>query len=89
MIQNGWEELKTARSCYVLRDKKDKNKLVGTLLLYVDDACFGSSGPHSEAVIKSTLSQFIVGKTREDEFDFLGRHVTQRKDYSIEVDMDK
>ena len=27
--QCGWEELKTARSCYVLRDKKDDNKLVG------------------------------------------------------------
>ena len=28
-------------------------------------------------------------KTQEDEFDFLGRHVTQRRDFSIEVDMDK
>ena len=67
----GWEELKTARSCYVLRDKKDNNKLVGMLLLYVDDACFGGHGPHYEKVIKSTLSQFSVGKTQEDEFDFL------------------
>ena len=25
----------------------------------------------------------------EDEFDFLGRHVTQKKDYTIEIDMDK
>lgn len=30
---------------------------------------------------------FFVGKTEENEFDFLGRHVTQRKDFSIEVDM--
>ena len=30
-----------------------------------------------------------MGKTQETEFDFLGRHVTQRPDYSIEVDMDK
>jgi len=40
-------------------------------------------------VIKATLGKFTVGKTQEDEFDFLGRHVTQRKDYTIEVDMDK
>ena len=79
LLQNGWEELKTARSCYVLRDKKDKNKLVGMLLLYVDDACFGGSGPQHEAVIKSTLSQFTVGKIQEDEFDFLGRHVTRER----------
>ena len=52
----GWEELKTARSCYVLRDKKDRSKLVGVLLLYVDDACFGGAGAHYDQVIKATLS---------------------------------
>ena len=40
-------------------------------------------------MIKATLGKFTVGKTQEDEFDFLGRHVTQKKDYTIEVDMDK
>ena len=30
-----------------------------------------------------------MGKIQEQEFDFLGRHVTQRPDYTIEVDMDK
>ena len=76
----GWEELKTARSCYVLRDKRDSKKLVGKLLLYVDDACFGGSGKHYEKVIAETFSKFTVGKTEKDEFDFLGRHLTQRSD---------
>ena len=55
----------------------------------MDDACFGGSGPLYDRVIRETLAKFTVGKTQEDEFDFLGRHVTQRKDFSIEVDMDK
>ena len=38
--KSGWEELSTARSCYVLRDyTSGKPVLVGMLLLYVDDAC--------------------------------------------------
>ena len=86
--QCGWEELKTARSCYVLRDKKDNNKLIGMLLLYVDDACFGGEGPVYERVVKETLKQFTIGKTEEGAFKFLGRQVTQNKDFSVEIDMD-
>ena len=88
LLEAGWEELKPARSCYILRYKKDNNKLVGMLLLYLVDDCFGGAGRHYEQVIKTTLGKLTVGKTQEDEFDFLGRHVTQRKDYMIEVDMD-
>ena len=40
----GWEELKTARSTYVCRDPHT-DMVVGLLLLYVDDACYGGSGP--------------------------------------------
>ena len=85
----GWEELKTARSCYVLRDKKNGNQLDGMLLLYVDDACFGGGGKYYEQVMKKTLEMLTVGKVAEKEFDFLGRHVTQLLDFSIEVDMEK
>ena len=73
----------------MLRDKKNKNQLVGMLLLYVDDACFGGFGPLYDKVLKATLAKLTVGKTQEGEFDFLGRHVTQRTAFSIEVDMDK
>ena len=58
------------------------------LLLYVDDACFGGAGRYYEQTIKATLDKFAVGKMQEDEFDCLGRHVTQKKDYTIEIDMD-
>ena len=72
----GWEELKTARSTYVLRDPHS-GYAVGKLLLYVDDACYGGKGPHYEHVIGQTLKRFNIGKQAEKEFDFLGRHVTQ------------
>ena len=85
----GWEELEAARSCYVLRDKHDNNKVVGMLLLHVDDAYFGGSGQLYDKVIQNTLHKFTVGKTQEQEFDVLGRHVTQRPDFTIEVDMDR
>ena len=39
----GWEELKTARSTYVLRDPHTGG-VVGMLLLYVDDACYAGGG---------------------------------------------
>ena len=80
LIEAGWEELKTARSCYILRDKQDKNKTIGMLLLYVDDACFGGAGPQYEKTMK-TLANFTVGKTAEKEFDFLGRRVAQQTDF--------
>ena len=59
------------------------------LLLYVDDACYGGSGPHYAHVVVQTLKQFNVGKKFDSEFDFLGRHVIQYSDYRIEIDMDK
>ena len=49
----GWEELETARSTYVCRDPHTGQN-VGMLLLYVDDACYGGSGPHYEHVANQT-----------------------------------
>ena len=84
----GWEELKIARSTYICRDPHT-GMVVGMLLLYVDDACYGGSGPHYEHVVNQTHKQFNIGKKFETEFDFLGRHVKQYSDFRIEVDMDK
>ena len=39
LTSEGWEELRTARSTYVLRDPRT-NELCGMFCLYVDDACF-------------------------------------------------
>jgi len=84
----GWEELQTARSTYVLRDPHTQN-VVGMLLLYVDDACYGGRGTHFEHVMEQTYKRFNIGKKFTKEFDFLGRHVKQYNDFRIEVDMDK
>ena len=59
------------------------------LLLYVDDAGYGGKGTHYEHVMAQTLKRFNIGKQSEKEFDFLGRRVTQSKDFRIEADMDK
>lgn len=58
-------------------------------LLHPDDACFGGEEVHYDDVIKPALPKFIIEKTKEGEFNFLGRHVTQNPDFSIEVVMDK
>ena len=60
----GWEELKTARPTYICRDPHT-GQTVGMLLLYVDDACYGGSGPHYEHVVEQTLKSFNVGKKFE------------------------
>ena len=41
----GFEELRTAKACFVLRDySKSGNPLIGMLILHVDDACYGGTG---------------------------------------------
>ena len=83
----GFEELKTARACFVLRDKTQEGApLVGMMVLHVDDACYAGSGTYWDAHIKQCLSQFNIGKEKTQEFDFLGRHVTQKDDFSILID---
>ena len=56
------------------------------LVLHVDDACFSGSGPQFEKAMDYLRSKFIIGKEEYDSFIFLGRHVKQLNDFSIEVD---
>ena len=84
----GWEELRTARSTYVLRDPRT-NELCGMFCLYVDDACFGGKGQYYEDVLEKTMARSNIGRQSKFEFDFLGRHVKQDpKDFHIEIDME-
>ena len=85
--QAGWEELRTARACFVLRDKtKEDAPLCGMMVLHVDDACYGGEGAYYDSVMKDVLQQFKIGSEKTKSFDFLGRHVEQFDDYHIEVD---
>ena len=88
LMECGFEELKTAKACFVLRDKtKTDNPLCGMLVLHVDDACYGGDGLYYKSVIDNVLKQFKIGNQKEKEFDFLGRHVKQNQQYfSIEID---
>ena len=87
ILSCGFEELATARACFVLRDKtKADSPFVGMMVLHVDDACYGGSGPLWDATMKTCLSQFKIGTEKTKSFDFLGRHIEQKADFSITID---
>ena len=87
ILSCGFEELQTARACFVLRDKtKPDAPLCGMMVLHVDDACYGGQGDYWKSCVANCLKQFHIGNEEEGEFDFLGRHVKQLPDFSIEID---
>ena len=46
LLEAGFEELQTAKACFVLHDRSGKTPInVGMLVLHVDDACFAGEGP--------------------------------------------
>ena len=84
LIACGWEELSIAKAVFVCRNAK--GQCVGMLVLHVDDACYGGSGPEYDACVAKTRQAFKLGSEKEWDFEFLGRHVVQHEDYSISVD---
>ena len=87
MADAGFEEMQTAKACFVLFDRSGPEPInVGMLVLHVDDACYAGEGPIFEKAMKYVRSKFTIGKEEFGEFDFLGRHVIQRNDYTIEID---
>ena len=88
LLEAGFEELQTVRSCFCLYDRTDpKNVInVGMLVLHVDDACFQGVGPRWENAMQHVRKKFTIGKEEYDDFIFLGRHVVQNKNYEITID---
>merc|ERR1712012_1002763 len=85
LLEAGFEEMQTAKACFLLRDQKTRIT-TGMLVLHTDDACFSGKGPQFERALAYCRSKFIIGKEEYDSFIFLGRHVRQHQDFSIEVD---
>ena len=83
----GFEEMQTGRACFCVYDRSGKEPVnVGMLVLHVDDACFAGEGPMWEKAMQRLRSRFTIGKEEYDDFTFLGRHVVQKPDCSIEID---
>ena len=87
LIEAGFEEMQTAKACFVLRDRSGTEpRNVGMLVLHVDDAAYAGEGPIFEKAMQHLRKKFTIGKEEHDEFEFLGRHVKQHSDYSIDID---
>ena len=80
----GFEELQTAKACFILRNKQGEN--VGILVLHVDDAAFAGEGPEWKAAMAKLRQGFTIGKEEYGTFNFLRRRVHQNDDFSIELD---
>ncbi len=62
ILSCGFEELQTAKACFVFRDKtKPDSPVWGMMVLHVDDACYGGSGAHWDATLRKCLAQFKIG----------------------------
>ena len=87
LLDAGFEEMQTARACFVLHDRKESEPVnVGMLVLHVDDACYAGEGPMFEKAMEHIRSKFTIGKEEHGEFTFLGRRVKQNSDFSVEID---
>ena len=87
LAEAGFEEMQTVKACWVIFDRSGKEpRNVGMLVLHVDDACFAGEGPVFEQAMNHLRKKFTIGKEEYDSFDFLGRHVVQNPDFSIELD---
>ena len=85
--QAGFEEMQCAKACFVLIDRSRGYPVnMGMLVLHVDDACHAGEGPAYTRAMDYVRKHFTIGKEEQDDFVFLGRHVVQHKDYSIEID---
>ena len=88
LLEAGFEEMQAAKACFCLYENgpKGERKNVGMLVLHVDDAAFAGEGPVWKKAMQYLRSKFTIGKEEYDDFTFLGRHVHQNKDFSIDID---
>ena len=82
LVECGFEELKTAKGCFVLRsDEPDPEtgvgQVQGLLVAHVDDGCTAGFGDKYEQAMVMLREKLDVRKEAEFEFKFLGRWIRQ------------
>ena len=84
ITQCGWEELRTAKATFVVRNPE--GSLAGMMVLHFDDACLAGVEPAYDKAVALLRKRLNTGSESTGAFEFLGRHVKQNTDGSIEVD---
>lgn len=70
---------------YWTKDSEGKRReLIGIIAVHVDDLIVAGS-PSFESVLTRMKSRLSFGKWYHQEFDYLGRHVKQNKDFSVHI----
>jgi hypothetical protein len=84
----GWRQLATLPSVFILRSTSEQ-RLIGLLVLHVDDALHAGQGKEYEDSMKTILNIFEIpdDKREEGNFSFLGRAITQQPDGSVHITM--
>ena len=75
VIEAGFEPLKYAPGCFVVRGKG--GKLEGMLGVHVDDGLWGGKGPAWQKATANLRKKLDFKHELEGQFEFLGRRVTQ------------
>jgi len=77
-LDAGFVEVRSAPGTFRVLDKAEK--LVGMLVVHVDDGVWAGSGPAFVAVQKRLRGLINIKVEKKGQFDVLGRHVTQTQD---------
>ena len=82
----GWAQLSSLPGVFIFRVGKI---LRGLLVLHVDDALHAGEGQDYETAMNKILKTFEIpeDKRKENNFNFLGRSVTQQPDGTVHVTM--
>jgi len=83
LLSLGWEEIVCLTATFILYDE---GRMVGLLLLHVDDGLTAGDGAYYEKKMQDLRKLAPLNAWRRGTFDFLGRRVRQHDDFSITVD---
>ena len=83
LLELGWIELRYIKAMFILLDKKT-HKLVGILVIHVDDGLCARKGLQFEKALKSTYGRLPI-KSQKGSTAFSGRFIGQKKDRSCVI----
>ena len=79
----GWKPLRTVPGVFTIHEG---GILKGMLAVHVDDGIWAGTGPLYEKARAKVREKLNVKKEATSDFNFLGRHVTQKDDGTIILD---
>ena len=85
LLETGWYEVPFLPATFVLYDQLG---LCGILILHVDDGLTAGEGRRYDKALKDLQSRAPLDKWRQGVFEFTGRRIRQKEDFTVEIDQE-